>query len=463
VFGLLRSGYSRYIGPYVIADSLRHAGYSSAVVNVTGMSYSEVWACVQPLIDVDTLWVGVSTTFAVEGVFGVNTLKRDWAEVVKFTVQVRSLAPKCEFVAGGYFAGVYRRLGWHAFIGHSDENIIAWTRDRSVSTNTNQEFLTRPHSWHLVDNVLQGEALPMEISRGCKFRCAFCRYTLNGRDEGEYTRTRACLAQELRNNYQQWGVTRYTLADDTFNESTAKLKMVRDAVRDSGVDIKFSAYLRLDLLQSHPEQAEILANMGLESAMLGIETLDINNARLVGKGRSAVSQLDYLRELKGSIWADVGLHSGFIIGLPQDRAGHTADQLLELATRDPVLDSISVEALNIIRPTWRNQLEGKMTLSKFDEDSEKYGYLWEDPSSPDWTNSTTGMTRAQAIEDTRRVTRELFNQGHGRIAGFHWNRLINIGISPEELRTSSLLALSRRYDLVAMSKQRLALDRIGKY
>jgi hypothetical protein len=239
--------------------------------------------------------------------------------------------------------------------------------------------------------------------------------------------------------------------------------MVRDAVRDSGVDIKFSAYLRLDILMAHPEQAEILADMGLESAMLGIETLDITNARLVGKGRSASSQLDYLRELKSGPWRDVGLHSGFIIGLPQDRQGHTADQLLELATRDPVLDSISVEALNIIRPTWRDQLEGKMTLSKFDEDSEKYGYLWEDPSLPEWTNSTTGMTRTQALEDAHRVTRELYHMGHGRIAGFHWNRLINIGISPEELKTSSLLTLSNKYDLVAMSKQRLAQDHIGKY
>jgi len=465
-----QTGYQKYLGPYVIAQSLRSRGYSVAVLDITGMDYPTVTARVLSMVTAQTLWVGVSTTFLVTGSFGIQNLRRDWPRVMAFSSRIREQAPKCQFLAGGYFATAYRRLGWWIMKNHSDESIIDFTdwsagrsplyspgKDRSIEGNHNRRFIDTAHQWTDQDGVQQGESLPMEISRGCRFSCAFCRYNLNGRAKNDYIRSELCLTTEIKNNHQQWAVNRYTLGDDTFNEDTDKLKKIASAVDQSAVDFRFSAYLRLDILESHPEQISILKDMGIENAMFGIESLDLRNGRAVGKSRDPRRQLDFLADLKAKHWPRVGLHSGFILGLPWDQPGDSAQALVDLAvSKDCPLDSLSVEALNIIRPAWKKIWGENNTLSQFDRSAEDHGYTWLDPKSGEWTNTLTGMTASQAHKDAHWAIEQIYKKGsQTRIAGFHFNRLYNIGVAVKDLESLNLRQLNEKYNLVELSLARL--------
>ena len=42
-------------------------------------------------------------------------------------------------------------------------------------------FNTSTIQWHHNDIIFPNEHLPIEISRGCRFRCSFCAYKLNGK------------------------------------------------------------------------------------------------------------------------------------------------------------------------------------------------------------------------------------------------------------------------------------------
>ena len=462
----LTAGYQKYLGPYVIANSVRTLGFTAEVIDHTGLDYDQVWARVEPLLDKDTLWVGVSTTFSITGAFGFQTLRRDWRQILAFMARVRSRAPKCQFIAGGYFSSVWHRLGWWVLKNHSDESIESFTLSlknplaihtgKIIEGNHNQLFRTRSHQWHTSDRVEQGEALPLEISRGCRFKCAFCRFSLNGRKKNDYLRDPACIKAELEANWAQWSVNRYTLADDTFNEDTDKLRALAQVVSELSFPVKFTAYIRVDLLESHPEQISILRDMGIENAMFGIESLEPLNGPVIGKARGPQRTIDFIAELKTQHWPGVGLHSGFILGLPWDRPQHSAHELVEWAVGSNCpLDSVSLEPLNIIRPAWRRFWGDNNTLSLFDADAEKYGYLWLDPTSGEWTNSNTGLSYSQVQEETLWATKQLFERGdRHRIAGFNFNRLLNLGIPQTVLETENFQTISKKWDLVKMTRDR---------
>ena len=76
--------------------------------------------------------------------------------------------------------------------------------------------------------------------------------------DNKYLRSEQSVYDELKNNYENFGVTKYNMLCDTFNETTEKIEMlcrVRDKLK---INIKFSSYLRIDLLHAHKEQIPLL-------------------------------------------------------------------------------------------------------------------------------------------------------------------------------------------------------------
>ncbi len=465
-------GYQKPLGPWVVASSVRSLGLSVDVVNHTGMDWDQLWARVEPLLEKTTLWVGVSTTFNIRGCFGLARLREEWRSVLAFMARVRGRSPHCQFLAGGYFALVFKRLNWWVFPGHGDQSILDFTRqlqsgllvadqNRTVMGDQNVQFLTTPTRWDpQQDGVLPGEALTVEISRGCRFKCSFCRYHLNGRPPGQYVRDPDCIREEMLAAWQQWGTEHWTLGDDTFNETTEKLSALVKSFEKLPFRPKLTAYLRVDLLESHPEQIGLLKDLGISNAMFGLETLNRQNGQIVGKGRDPQRSIDFIAELRNRHWPGVGLHSGFILGLPWDRPKETAEEFVEWAVSDNnPLHNVSLEALNIMRPNWRDHWAQFNTLSEFDRNAEKFGYLWLDPGSVNWTNSNTGMDYDSATTDVEWATVELFEKAKNfRIAGFTWNRLYNLGIAPQELDTSTWKMLSQQYDLEQLTHARHSED-----
>ena len=116
--------------------------------------------------------------------------------------------------------------------------------------------------------ILKGETLPIEVSRGCIFKCKFCAFPLNGKSKLDYLRDPILIKEELQYNYEKYGTTHYFLSDDTFNDSTTKVEQIHKVVTSLPFKIKFTTYLRLDLLHAHQEQISMLEEMGLASPFL---------------------------------------------------------------------------------------------------------------------------------------------------------------------------------------------------
>ena len=68
--------------------------------------------------------------------------------------------------------------------------------------SSNLDFHNIGPVFHVDDLVFQNEVLPFTVSRGCRFKCKFCRYPLLGRKvTDKYIRREESLYREFKWNY----------------------------------------------------------------------------------------------------------------------------------------------------------------------------------------------------------------------------------------------------------------------
>lgn len=168
------------------------------------------------------------------------------------------------------------------------------------------------------DEIMHGEGLPIEIARGCIFKCKFCGYDLIGKKMGEYTKQSTLIRRELIENYEKWGITDYYVADETINDSLEKVQMLVDSVSGLSFSPRFGGFLRLDLLWRHPEMAQLLLDFGIEACSFGIETINDRSGKAVGKGLGVKRIEQTLADIH-KVWKDqVFVNASFILGLQYD-------------------------------------------------------------------------------------------------------------------------------------------------
>ena len=132
------------------------------------------------------------------------------------------------------------------------------------------------------DFVESWEWLTVEFSRGCKFSCAFCNFPVLGVKE-DTSRSAESFEYEMRYNYDNFGVNRYYVADETFNDRLEKISKFADVVERLTFDPFFSGFIRADLLQNK-SMIEELARMNFGGQYYGIETFNHQSGKIIGKG-----------------------------------------------------------------------------------------------------------------------------------------------------------------------------------
>lgn len=165
------------------------------------------------------------------------------------------------------------------------------------------------------------EWLGMEFARGCMFKCAFCNFPVLG-VRGDHSRTAEDFRTQLMRTHDEWGITNYFVADETFNDRTEKIAKFADVVESVDFDTRFTGFLRGDLAVARPEDREHLLRMGFIGHYYGIESFNVLSARAVGKGMATerlqqglLDLRNYFlthgrREYRGTI--------SIIVGLPHD-------------------------------------------------------------------------------------------------------------------------------------------------
>lgn len=269
--------------------------------------------------------------------------------------------------------------------------------------NSNFDIVNSRHTFSDEDCILNGETLPLEISRGCIFKCSFCSYRYTGKKKNDYIKDIDNIRAELIYNYENFKTTNYYILDDTFNETPKKVSDFYEMTKTLPFKIKYFAYIRAELLDRFPETISMLKDSGLTACMFGIETLGKESSKSIGKAWSGTKGRDFLRKLKEELWKDeVYITTSLIIGLPPD----TQKDYFEF---QKYLCNINIDCLNwhVYSYNGKNRIK-----SDIEKNPESFGFTL--PDSGNWHNGLYDRNYANKIFDQLNNTaKSIRPQGNG--------------------------------------------------
>lgn len=399
----------RPAGAFRIRTWLKKKNYNVEVIDFfSKFTESEIEEILEKYISSETLFVGVSVTF-------FNKFNK-----VNFLFEtIKKKYPHVKTVIGGTETSLFQdetnylkteyvdRIIW----GYAEEAIshyldyitkkrldnLNWVEYKGTFAIDAEKFYKNDDTdltieWYKSD-LVDACVLPIEISRGCIFKCKYCSFPLLGKKKNDYIRHEENLTAELIKNYEMYGVNTYSFQDDTFNDNIYKLECVANAIKKSNIKIKYSAFLRADLLARHPEMIDILVETGLISTTFGIESFKDKTRKAIGKAGDLEKQLDAIKTLKKK--ADIWTHTGMIIGLPFE----TEEDIYKthewfLNQNDEYFNRWTFFPLMI-----RTNVMAR--LSEFEREYARYGYTMDNSSNKSiygyWANDITNFFDAYQL------------------------------------------------------------------
>ena len=169
---------------------------------------------------------------------------------------------------------------------------------------------------------MEGESLSTEIAAGCIFSCQFCNYGALGKKKTEYMRTYESLERELVSNYENFKTRVYLLTDNIMNDYDEKLKFLIRIREKTGIDIRWTGYVRLDTIKKK-EHAQLLLDSGIAGATFGLESLKKEAGPSIGKMTDKTKLLQSLETFRSVVGDNCVTTASLITGLPTE----TIDEL----------------------------------------------------------------------------------------------------------------------------------------
>ena len=393
------------------------------------------------------LWVGISTTFLspdthrkrkdiLEAPTSV-TGRHDWDEISRY---IKHCNPHCVIAAGGAKANMIPKSDktFDVLMVGQGENSAVSLSNALFERKRVPRLLDLPYSDYpnstikFEDNdiIFPGEHLPVEIARGCIFKCSFCNYPLNGKKLWEFNRKPNLVRQDIENAHDRFGSTGFMFCDDNYNDSPEKVRRFHTEFMKLPYDIQFSTYARADLIISKWETAKLLYESGLRSVFFGIESLNHESAKSIGKGMDSEKIKDGLYRLKEEC-PDMIICIGMIVGLPHDTYETLTENNQWLRRNDCPVDGVTYHPLHI-SPTLPF-----IDNSKMSNDPDKYGY---DVDEKGYWIRKDGFEKDNAIALSEVLTKELQGEDDemdrfGKVGSFtFFNRLQNIGYTVDDFR-----------------------------
>lgn len=392
----------RYMGAYKISYFVRKYGYSSQVIDfINFMSEEQLYDASTKFITQDTNILAISSTFLCQltYIWPDRRYARFPYHVFLVLERIKKEYPNIKIILGGHLAhsigsyglvdasvieygeDIFLELLEHYKLGKDEPEFIVARSDRSSdvrkmynkSKTIRFNIQTDAHLFLEQDCIISGETLPIEISRGCVFKCKFCNHLLLGRGKLDYLRSFECVKEEMLHNYNKWKITNYFIICDTFNDTPIKMKQWYDMVMALPFKINYTAYLRADLLHRYSDTPIILKDTGLYSTFHGIESLGAEASKIIGKAWSGKHAREWIPMLYHDIWeGKIKQHLSFIIGLPND----TRESIIDTVNWcvDNNLYSYQFEILGL----YNRAGLGKDKSSEFEKNAESYGYSFPD-------------------------------------------------------------------------------------
>jgi hypothetical protein len=443
----------RPLGAYALANELRKNGYNILVIDFYfQMGIKNISELLINSISEKTLFVGYSSSLFV-GYSNISFMRtsgflpnNDYQHFLNINKLIKKINPTTQILFGGSnsksltaFNLKYRNnlLVDYVIHGYSETMIVDFVKNiekglPQIVRNTynglkeidydfkaeNFDFHNSIHSWNNEDAILKNEVLPLEVARGCIFKCKYCSYPLLGKNpkDNSYIKREDMLLREILENYEKYNTTNYFLIDDTFNERTDKIQLLLNVRDRSKLDLNFAAFNRIELIARKPEQLPLLRDLNINGMFFGIESLNYESAKAIGKGIKKEEIQETLLNIKNVFNNKVSITTGIIVGLPHETEETFHKNFEWLKSEDSGVDTLSIMPLELAISTH--------TDSSFVSNPGKYGYTIIDIHG-NWISDNWTYKRASEVASN--CMTEVYNSGRQRMAAFTSLHLTSLG------------------------------------
>jgi radical SAM superfamily enzyme YgiQ (UPF0313 family) len=456
----------RSLGPYRIASEIRKSGYSCQVISfIDYFTFDELENVCKKFITNKTLIIGFSTTFWYEN-FEKYTFLIDTTRKINSNTKIIAGGPNAERLA----VRTNRQLD-AIFLGQGEYNILQYLHHittgselliipkkireegvpgpipvyESLDIATVWQFNQSETIYTTEDCVGPGEPLVLEVARGCIFKCKFCQYPLTGKKKLDHIKCSETIYEELMRNYQNHGTHHYLISDDTFNDSLEKLKILKDVFLSLPFKLTFTAYLRLDLLNAHREEIELLEEMGLVGANFGVETFHDKAAKLIGKGIVGKIAKNFLHDLKHIHWKNrIKITVGLIRGIPYETLDSYQETIDWILDENNLIETMHVDTLAI----WNPLLAVVPYQSEFELNASKYGFYWPDKQNVSSWKNMIGPVKSfeEANVITEQTRKAITESGRNYQGGFNMSVVYRSSPYSNEPKTLDELIDMNRFE-----------------
>ena len=240
------------------------------------------------------------------------------------------------------------------------------------------------------------DVLTFETRLGCKFDCTFCGYEFRGNKDPHNANEDNVLA--YLEEAKSYGITRFSIVDDTFNEDKSKLDLMLNVVRQLDYQPRIAGFNRFDILVGKRDTIDVLDEIGFHGHLWGIETFHPEASKKIKKTARPdrfFKTLELIRDEYPHWWVT----GSMIVGIPPETSEHS----IEMAKRyigDKLFSAINAHPLFL-----RKFSEGiSDSQADFTRNPEKYGlYLTgkEDPNDhfSDWASEYGSYKEANTCAD----------------------------------------------------------------
>lgn len=471
----------RSLGPYRITSELKKHGYNAVVIDYTQyMTAEEVINALSKVITPDTLWVGYSSTFFYLRRDGKVSMLNDNLVKMYQSNSYEKISKIYDYVKSNSSAKIVFG-GAYALIAHADHQVdyyVAGYGDVSTVDLTNHiagkkqlEHYTEKYidgkkciiidsgkypepqmdqlqTFYHDDNVnlLPGEGLPIEFARGCIFKCKFCSYPLLGKKKGTYIRDMEEVRDELVKLWETRGTDSYYITDDTFNDDNDKMEEFHRLFTSLPFKPKFAAFLRLDLIDRFPHQADLLLEAGLVGNFFGIESFNHKSARAIGKGLHPDRIKERLKWVRQKWEGKVNTGVGLIFGLPYDDEKYFQELWDYVHSDQYPVQHTSFNALHITNKSKGVNLYG----SEFAMNPEIYGYSFDEQG---WVHEEQGLNFRMCAGIA-----EMFSRSMGYktlVPDFQVITYLAMGVPLEHITKYPETQLQQMYDIPKLNAEKL--------
>ena len=418
----------RYAGPYVAARSARAAGYKVKILDhIT--KHPDLIEYARPHISTKTKLVVVSTTFLYSNEvnraagwdlfsqFNLNFHFANSDKLREFFANLRKLLPaNCKIALAG--ERVNKIYNFYQvidddhplkqdvdlyFLGRDDNVLLNFLQGKNYETRFDKFVLgsqsdrfkleTPPTMIYTADDCIidEHESLTIEISRGCAFNCKYCNYDKKTVNKLE----KDVLRDQFLKYYDLYGTTNYNFTTDCFNDNIEFVRYFYEMTQSLPFKIQWSSYARPDLCARYPEVVDMMIESGAVSNFYGVETLNREVGKKIGRGLDFERILEVFSRFK-KLSPDYFIKAFFIIGLPGENTD-TIRHAIDWIGKQEIIDAASAQTLEL-EPTF-DDVNLLMDISEFSTSPEKYGFeeVSFDPVHY-WRHSTMDKTEADNLQ-----------------------------------------------------------------